>query len=95
MIDNAARAAWDAIFRDQGRLQTISHAAEQLANNLHPAAPSVPELHALAGDAWAHRQNGLDIMEAATLDDKLPADEVRAWLEGAAQIIERAQEALA
>ena len=96
MIDNAARAAWDAIFRDQGRLQTISHAAEQLANTLHPAAPAVAEcLHALAGDAWAHRQNGLDIMEAATLDDELPADEVRAWLEGAAQIIERAQVALA
>lgn len=91
MIDNATRAAYDAIFRDQGRLQTISHAAEQLANKLHRAAPVVPELRALAGDAWAHRENGLDIMEAATLDRELAADEVRAWLDTAAQIIERAR----
>ena len=95
MIDNAHRAAWDALYRDQRTLERISSAAETLADQLDPDTDPGHTLYALAGDAWTHRENGRDIIETGTLDGQLPADEVRAWLEGAAQIIERAQEALA
>lgn len=91
MIDNAHRAALDAIYQNRADLDKISTYAEELAERLHPAAPSVPELHALAGDAWAHYENSYDILAAGVYDGQLPADEVRAWLDTAAQIIERAR----
>ena len=94
MIDNATRAAYDAIFRHQGTLQTISHAVEHLAHDLDPDTDPGHALHAIAGDAWAHRQDGLDIMQAATYDGELAAGEVRAWLERVVQIIDRARLAL-
>jgi len=91
MIDNATRAAWDAIYRDRYTLRRIQHAAEHLAQDLDPDTDPGHALLALAGDAWTHDNDALDILEAGTLDGQLPTDEVRAWLDTAAQIIERAR----
>ena len=94
MIDNATRAAWDAIEGSRFTLQRIQHAAENLAHDLDPDSDPAHALLDLAGDAWQHLANERDIIEAGTLDGQLPADEVRAWLERAVQIIDRARLAL-
>lgn len=94
MIDNASRAAWDALEGSRFTLERIQRAAERLAQDLDPDTDPGHTLYALAGDAWEHLANERDILEAGTLDGQLPADETRAWLEQAAQIIERARLAL-
>ena len=94
MIDNATRATYDALYRDRAGLSKIAIAAESLALEIDPDTDPGHALLALAGDAWAHGADALDLLEAGTLDRHLPADEVRAWLEQAAQIIDRARLAL-
>lgn len=94
MIDNATRAAWDAIEGSRFTLRRIQDAAQTLADELDPDTEAAADLYALAGDAWQHLANERDIIEAGVLDGQLPAAEVRAWLEQAVQIIDRARQAL-
>lgn len=91
MIDNAHRATFDAIYSDRITLARISTAAEQLAATLDPDTDPGHALYALAGDAWTHAADGRDLLDAATYDRHLPAEELRAWLETVGQIIDRAR----
>lgn len=91
MIDNAHRAAFDAIYADRITLARIGTAAEQLAATLDPDTDPGHALYDLAGDAWTHAADGRDLLEAATYDRHLPAEELRAWLKTTGELITRAR----
>lgn len=94
MIDNATRATYDALYRDRAGLSKIAIAAESLALEIDPDTDPGHALLALAGDAWAHGADALDLLEAGTLDGQLPTPDTGAWLSKASQIIMRAHQLL-
>lgn len=79
MIDNTDRAAVDAIYTARDTLERIDRACQRLATQ-HPTAPAVTEWHDLAGEAWTAREDAADLLEARTLDGRLPAAGTRQWL---------------
>lgn len=94
MIDNATRAAWDAIYRDRATLGKIAIAAESLALEIDPDTDPGHALLALAGDAWAHGADALDVLEAGAIDGQLPTPDAGIWLTEASQIMMRAHHLL-
>lgn len=87
MIENATRAAWDAVFQARGTLRQIERAAEQLAAD-NPSTAATQRWLSLAGSAWAAGEDCLDLIAG----DEATPGEIGAFLARVDEIENRARQ---
>jgi hypothetical protein len=81
MIENATRAAWEAVFQARETLARITHAADAWTDQMQPTDAAYQDALNLSGSAWAAGADSLDLMKARTTPG-----EIGAWLARVDQI---------
>lgn len=76
MIENATRAAWDAVFEARKTLARITQAADAWTDQMQPTDAAYQDALGLSGSAWAARVDSLDLIESG---DATPG-QIGAWL---------------